>query len=166
MKVLLWLDENLEKSIGVCLIATMTGLLFLQFVMRRIFNNSLVWSEELARYIFVWMIYIGISYGAKMKQHIKLEMLIHVMPKKIQIYFVIFAEILFLAYAAFIVYASWDLVHRQIILGSVSPALGIPYAFLFAAPTVGFALVIFRQIQVILWRIKEEIKTNKEGTKA
>ena len=163
MKILRWLDDNFEKTICVGLISSMTVIIFLQFVMRRVFNNSLVWSEELARYIFIWLIYIGISYGAKMKQHIKLEMFIAMAPKKIHPFFVLLAEFLFLGFAVFIVFTSWDIVQRQIFLGQTSPAMGIPMAWVYAAPTVGFFFASIRQIQVIIERIRDMISGSKEG---
>ena len=160
MKVLRWLDENFEKTIGVGLIGLMTSIIFAQFIARRVFGNSLVWSEELARYIFIWLIYIGVSYGAKMKMHIRLEMFIGKMPTKAQPYFGIFSELLFLAFAGYIIVYSWDLVQRQIMLGQTSPAIGIPLSIVYAAPTFGFAMASIRQIQVIIERIKE-IRTSK-----
>jgi len=155
MKILKWLDDNFEKYICIVLMSVMTFVIFLQFVMRRGFNNSLTWSEELARYLFIWLIYIGISYGAKMKSHIKLEAFIVKLPIKIQPSFVLFAEVLFLAFAMFIVYTSWGVVLRQVALGQTSPAIGIPMSVVYAAPTVGFALASIRQVQVIIQRVKE-----------
>ena len=64
-KILKWLDDNIELYICVFLMSFMTLLVFVQVVMRYVFNNSLSWSEELARYTFIWLIYIGISYGCR-----------------------------------------------------------------------------------------------------
>jgi len=162
MKVLKWLDDNFEKTICIILMSSMTSIIFLQFVMRRVFNNSLTWSEELARYLFIWLIYIGISYGAKMKSHIKLEATVMKLPAKIQPYFVLLAEVLFLGFAAFIVYTSWDVVQRQLILGQTSPAMRLPMAVVYAAPTVGFALASFRQLQIIAAWFKKMFFTKPE----
>ena len=72
-KILKWLDDNIELYICVFLMSFMTLLVFVQVVMRYVFNNSLSWSEELARYTFIWLIYIGISYGCKLRKHIKID---------------------------------------------------------------------------------------------
>lgn len=60
-KILKWLDDNAELYLCVFLMSFMTLVTFIQVVMRKVFNNSLSWSEELARYVFIWLIYIGIS---------------------------------------------------------------------------------------------------------
>ena len=162
MKVLKWLDDNFEKTICILLMSSMTSIIFLQFVMRRVFNNSLPWSEELARYLFIWLIYIGISYGAKMKSHIKLELAVVKLPAKIQPFFVILAELLFLGFALFIVYFSWEVVQRQIFLGQTSPAMRLPMSVVYAAPMVGFFLASIRQIQVIVLYVKDLFRKDKE----
>jgi len=149
MQLLKWLDENFEKTICVFLMSAMTSIIFLQFVMRRVFNNSLVWSEELARYMFIWLIYIGIAYGAKLKRHIKVEILVNTLPNKMQPYLLLLGEVIFFGFAVFIIYSSYGIILRQMALGQNSPALGIPMAAVYAAPTVGFFLTSIRQVQVI-----------------
>ena len=63
MKVLRFLDDNLEKMLCTITLALMSAIIVLQVFFRYVLNNSLAWSEELARYLFIWTIYIGISYG-------------------------------------------------------------------------------------------------------
>lgn len=153
-KIAKWLNENLEIYISIILISSMTMLIFIQVVMRYVFKNSLSWSEELARYMFVWLIYLSISYGAKIRKHIKIEAFMKMFPEKGRKYIVIMGDCLFLIFAIIIVITSSELVQKQIMLGQTSPALHIPMAFIYAAPMVGFAMTAFRQIQTIYYRIQ------------
>ena len=84
MKVLKFLDENLEKMLCVIFLALMSIIIVLQVFFRYVLNNSLSWSEELARYLFIWMIYIGISYGVKLDKHICVDAVYTFMPKSIK----------------------------------------------------------------------------------
>ena len=55
-KVFMLLDKHLEEILLVFGTMVMILLIFYQVVMRRCFNSSIAWSEELARYIFIWQV--------------------------------------------------------------------------------------------------------------
>lgn len=54
MKIIRWLDDNLEEALLIALLVMMTLLMGLQVFSRYILNASLSWSEELTRYLFIW----------------------------------------------------------------------------------------------------------------
>ena len=58
MKKIAQCYNKLEEWLLVGSLAFSVILLFIQVIMRSVFNSSLSWSEELARYIFIWQIYI------------------------------------------------------------------------------------------------------------
>lgn len=128
MKVLKFLDENLEKMLCVIFLALMSIIIVLQVFFRYVLNNSLSWSEELARYLFIWMIYIGISYGVKMDKHICVDAVYTFMPKSIKRGYAIVAYVLFLIFAVAIVYYGIVVVGMQISSGQVSPCYGSAHA--------------------------------------
>ncbi len=154
MKFLKLLDDKLEMSICIVLMSTMSLLLFVQVIMRYVFGSSLSWSEELARYIFIWLIYLGISYGAKIMKHIKIEAALGLFPKRFRPYVVIIGDLIFLAFAIFITYTAYGVVKKQILLGQTSPAIGIPMWIVYSAPMVGFALTAIRQVQTLAHRLR------------
>lgn len=153
-KLLHWLDDNLEQTLCVILMSVMTLVVFGQVVMRKIFNNSLSWSEELARYVFIWLIYIGISYGCKLRKHIKIDAALHLFPKKLRPYIVILGDVLFIAFAAYITVTGFRYSVSQSQFGMRSPALKIPLQYVYLSTVAGFGLAIFREIQAIIYRIK------------
>jgi TRAP-type C4-dicarboxylate transport system permease small subunit len=163
MKILKWLDNYFEITICITLMSFMTLLLFVQVIMRRVFSQSLYWSEELARYVFIWLIYFGISYGTKIIKHIRIEAFLGIFPQKIRPYIVILGDLLFLVFAVFIIFTSFDLIQKQLMLKQESPAIHMPMAVVYAAPFVGFTLTAIRQIQTILFRIKELRKEAAHG---
>ena len=125
-KVLHWLDENVEQYLCVVLLGVFTTILFIQVVMRYVFNNSLSWSEELARYLFIWLCFIGVSFGAKQMKHLKIDVFISVFPKKFRPYVIVFADVIVLAFSGIIMYAAYVTVVRYMALGTASPANHIP----------------------------------------
>ncbi|MDR3284175.1 MAG: TRAP transporter small permease [Treponema sp.] len=164
MKILKWLDDNFEQTVSIALMSLMTVIMFIQVIMRYVFSNSLSWSEELARYMFIWLVYFGISYGAKIRKHIKIEAFLGVFPKKARPYIEVLGDVLFFLFAIFIIYTSFQWVQRQIMLKQRSPALHIPMWIVYAAPFVGFMLCAFRQVQAIIFRVKTlRVKALKTG---
>ena len=153
MKVLKFLDENLEKMLCVVFLALMSIIIVLQVFFRYVLNNSLSWSEELARYLFIWMIYIGISYGVKLDKHICVDAVYTFMPKGIKRGYAIVAYILFLIFAVAIIYYGILVVGMQITSGQVSPAMGLPMQYVYVAPVVGMVLTVVRLVQKIYYAV-------------
>ena len=104
MKALRFLDENIEKMLCVIALALMSAVIVAQVFCRYVLNSSLSWSEELARYLFIWMIYIGISYGVKLDKHICVDAVYSFAPKSIKRYYAIIGYLLFLLFAVAMVY--------------------------------------------------------------
>ena len=155
MKVLKWIDEKLELSIFVILMTLMTIIIFVQVIMRYVMKNSLVWSEELARYLFIWLIYLGISYGAKCMKHIKIEDALGLFPIAFRPKVVLIGDFVFFMFSVFISYTAFTIVLKQLKLGQESPAMNMPIWIIYAAPMVGFGLTAIRLIQTILYRVKQ-----------
>lgn len=153
-KVLKWLDDNAEVFCCVILMSLMTLLVFVQVVMRYVFNNSLSWSEELARYVFIWLIYLGISYGCKLRKHIKIDAALYLFPKKVRPLVVILGDILFIVFACYIVYTGFLYAMEQPRYHMHSPALKIPFEYIYMSTVVGFGLTVFREVQTVIYRLK------------
>ncbi|MEI3347983.1 MAG: TRAP transporter small permease [Dysosmobacter sp.] len=153
MKVLKFLDENLEKMLCVVFLALMSIIIVLQVFFRYVLNNSLSWSEELARYLFIWMIYVGISYGVKLDKHICVDAVYTFMPKGIKRGYAIVAYVLFLIFAVAIIYYGILVVGMQITSGQVSPAMGLPMQYVYVAPVVGMVLTVIRLVQKIYYAV-------------
>ncbi len=154
MKFISLINEHIERIICIFLMSGMTIILAIQVFMRYVVGDSLSWSEEVARYMFIWLIYIGISYGAKMMAHIKIEAALGVFPGPIKPYIVILSDILFLFFSLYVIFYSTKIVEKQLMLGQLSPAVHMPMWMIYSAPAVGFAMTSFRQCQVIIYRIR------------
>lgn len=154
MKIVKWLDEHFEEYALVFLSAFTVVIIFLQVVMRYVFGNSLTWSEEIARYAFIWMIYIGVSYGVKTKKHLGVDAFSMLFKKKGQLIISMIANISFLVFAGVMAYYGLDIVAK---VTRESAAMQIPLSLVYAAPVVGFSLTTIRLIQNLTLEIKELI---------
>lgn len=156
MKVLRFLDDNLEKMLCTITLALMSAIIVLQVFFRYVLNNSLAWSEELARYLFIWTIYIGISYGVKMDKHVAVDAVYTYMPKGVKKYYAMVAYALFMIFAVLVIYYGVTVVGMQITSGQVSPAMGLPMQYVYVAPVVGMVLTVIRLVQKIIEAAKAE----------
>ena len=105
--------DRLEDFVLVTMFGGMVAVIFYQVIMRYVFNNSSVWSEELGRFLFVWITWIGISIGARRLEHIKVMMLVDKMPFKASRAVNIFAEFVVIAVCAITAYYSYSLMLSQ-----------------------------------------------------
>src|SRR5699024_6716205 len=152
MKILKWLDEHFEEYTLVILSAFTVVVIFLQVVMRYVFGNSLTWSEEIARYAFIWMIYVGVSYGVKTKKHLGVDAFSMLFKRKGQIIISIIANVFFLVFAIVMAYYGLDIVLR---VTRESAALQLPLGWVYAAPVIGFVLASIRLLQNLSIEVKE-----------
>lgn len=150
-----FLDNHLEEIFMVFLLSLMSILIGAQVFMRYVMNDSLTWSEELARYAFIWATYIGVACGVKRNAHICVEAVTTKLPRLYQRYAAIVAHLLFILFAIMVMKEGYALTLRILSFGQTSSALGIPMGWVYLAPTVGFGLVIIRLVQ----RIGIELKT-------
>jgi C4-dicarboxylate transporter DctQ subunit len=142
-----------EWCIAIALVV-MTVTLFAQIVARFIFGTSFTWSEELTRYLFLWLVFAGLGVVTLRSEHIVVDAAISWLPEKSrrilqQICYVVLlvVNIIFAAAAVQMVYIIFD-------LGQESPALALPMWLVYLSLPVGLVLASLRLIQVSvrLWR--------------
>lgn len=148
--MLKFLDEHFEEAFIVLLMAAMSALIGTQIFMRYIMQSSLSWSEELARYLFIWMTYLGIAYAVRKDAHIRVTMGVELLSRRGQIAARIVTHLIFAAFAFFVMYQGWFLVEKTLRFGQKSASLGIPMGIIYMAPLTGFALTGLRLVQAIV----------------
>lgn len=162
MKKIIDCYDKLEKNVLIASLLASTLVLFLQVIMRKVFNNSLSWSEELARFVFMWQIWLGVSIAQRQGSHIQIDLIFKfVRDKKAKAVRVLVA-LLNIAFCAFMVYVGWEVVSTQISMGKVSPAMRIPMWVVYFSLPFSFFVTMLRYIQALF----EEIGHNGEGRPA
>lgn len=147
------IDRHLEEIILVFLLSLMSLLIGAQVFMRYVMQDSLSWSEELARYSFIWATYIGVSCAVKRNAHICVDAFTSKLPEKMRHYATILSHLLFILFAAMVMKEGYALTLKVFSFGQQSSAMGMPMGYLYLAPTVGFGLVIIRLLQRIYLEI-------------
>lgn len=153
MNIIRAIDRRFEEVLLFIFSTIMVSVIFLQVVMR-VSGNSLSWSEELGRYCFIWLVYIGISYGVKKQRHIKVDVMLLLLKGKAKLTLAIIANLLFLFFSLYVVVNGYDIASQLLSFGQQSPALHIPMGLVYMATPVGFALTAIRLVQNLIVQIK------------
>lgn len=146
-----WLDR-LEEWIVVAMLVAMTGLTFVQVVLRYVFNSGFTWALELTTVFFAVMIFVGVSYGVRMGSHIGVDALLRLMPPGLKRGVSIVVVLLCLAYAGIVIAGAWVYVTKMKMVGVELEDLPIPVWIVRAILPLGYALMTFRFLQV-LWQL-------------
>lgn len=154
LKFFSWLDK-FEIAVVTGLLGAMIVVVFLQVFCRFVIQGSLPWSEELARYLMIWTVFIGASIGAKEGAHIGVEALVAAFPPGIKRLSIMLAGGLNIVFCITIAYISFKVVAFLHGSGQLSPAMRIPMYWAYLAIPVGVTLMGLRFIQATLNKLHE-----------
>lgn len=144
MKLLKKIDENLERWLMLVLLAGITVVLGIQIFFRFVLNNSLTWSEELARFMFIWSAFLSIGFCLKEGISLKIDTLITLFPQKVQALLFLFGDVAMLVFFVYMVPSAWSFAYASVANGQTSAACGIPMYLVQGSILFGFALAAFR----------------------
>lgn len=147
--------NKLEEYLLVGSLVFNVAIVFLQVIMRSVFNYSLSWSEELSRYIFIWQTWLGASVALKYNEHIKVELIFNfIKSEKAKRVIRIFANLVWLAFCLFLAINGWKLIQSMIGRNALSSGMRIPLAFVYISLPASSLLICLRLLPRILADIK------------
>ena len=156
------LDDYLEETILLILLVLMTAIMGVQIVSRYVFQNSLTWSEELVRYMFVWSAFLGVPFCIKHGLSIKVDQFRNLFPVPLQrILMYIDKIIIFLLFLVLFIY-SFKVVRATYLSGQTSPAMQLPMWTVQISVTVSSLLSMIRSIQNLLNLVRGKIKLEQK----
>jgi TRAP-type C4-dicarboxylate transport system permease small subunit len=148
-RILQAIDKNGERYLLLPLYAMIVSTIFLEVVRRSVFAYSSIWAEEIARYAFIYVAYIGASAAIKERAHIRIDLILHLFSPRMKALVFIFGDIVTLILAVLAIYMSMESVLTSLKFGSVTHGLRISQAWFLAAVPIGFAMMVFRILQSI-----------------
>jgi TRAP-type transport system small permease protein len=146
-KVLYWIVGVLLAGIFILLVS--------QVFFRYVISISVSWTEEAARFLTVWSVFIGTAIALRTKSLIAVEVVVQLVPKKIEKIFRIIVLLLSMILLIYLIFLG-----SQLSMNAVeqdSTALGISMWIPYAAIPVGSFFAVLNVFVVII-----EIITGKE----
>ena len=162
MKALFMIDDVVSKLVKVILtilFAAITIVIFMQIIYRYVLLKPIPWAEEVARYLFVWISFLGAGVAVKLKSHVGVGFVINMLPKRITKMALTFSYLLCAAFSILMTIHGWTLVLRT--SGQVSAAMRMPMSYAYLAIPVGF-FIMFKNFLIIAF--KEVVSMRKDSS--
>jgi len=140
--------NHLEEGLIALFLAVMTGLTFIQVVMRYVFNSGWVWSLEATTYTFAWLVLLGMAYGVRTRSHIAVDLVAGRLTGRSHKIITYLTLLVCLAYSLLMLYGSAIFVSRLFDLGNNARDLPMARWLLTIMLPVGFALLTLRFLEL------------------
>ncbi|HCS72283.1 MAG TPA: hypothetical protein DIW17_00210 [Clostridiales bacterium] len=151
--------DDFEKRMVQILFIIMTVTVLVSVFNRITINMQMAWSEELARYVFVWMVYIGAAACSKTNMHIGVTAFVDLLPKKVQGIFELISYALCGIFALVLIFTTVSVIKVQILYGQITPSLQLPMYFPYFGLVLGGILMLIHYIIHVI----EFFKTRRIG---
>ena len=146
----------IENAVIILGLSAMFLILLAQVIMRYVFSRPLTWSEEAARFIFVYVSFIGISYAYRQKGHIRMEVVVNLFPQAVRRGLEVLINLGTIALFCYMIPFSFRFIGIQ--AGVKATATHIPMSIVYTALPLGMALSCVRLLISslrILWGEEE-----------
>jgi TRAP-type C4-dicarboxylate transport system permease small subunit len=146
-RALVDLYDNFEQYFCAFIVTVMVVCLGAQVFFRYVLDAALTWSEEMSRFAFVWIIYLGASMAAKERVHIRVTAPQLLLPAQYRHFATLFADLIWVIFNLFFVYQGVLQVKHMLRFTFISPALKWNTAIIYCIIPAGFLFMSFRIVQ-------------------
>lgn len=142
-----WLLDQCEEIVGGVLLSTMCLIGAFQVVSRYVLTSPLAWTEELATILFVWLVFIGSSLALKKKEHFAIEVVVKLLPSRLQKCAMVVADLAVLLFCLLLIVYGIKLVNMN--WQVLTPMLEISRGWAYLSAPVGGLLMLLRSLEMI-----------------
>ncbi|MEL7444931.1 MAG: TRAP transporter small permease [Pseudomonadota bacterium] len=111
-----------------------------QVIFRYVIAEPLPWSEELARYCFVWIVFLGGAIGLSRGIHLGVDIFVNLLPGRIKTGLEVLTNVLIAGFAATVAYNSQPVIAMNMF--QRSPALGLQMSWIYIAIPISMCLIV------------------------
>jgi TRAP-type C4-dicarboxylate transport system permease small subunit len=131
--------DRILGTLLVIMLALMTLDVLWGVFTRYLLDNQASWSEELARFLLIWIGLLGAAYASGQQLHLSIDLLASKPRRVIALLIILFA-------LGVLVVGGSRLVWLTAQLGQTAPALGIPMSLVYAAVPISGVLIVFYRL--------------------
>ena len=157
------IDRWAEEFLCSVLLSILMTMIMVQVFCRYVLLFSFSWSEELARFVFIWLVYLGVSMGAKYNEHIRVTILKNFLTEKSQKNFGYIADAGWFIFCAYVFWLGIQMLQTMFHYKHLSAALQWNTAYVYMIIPLAFFLTSFRILQFYYRKWKKENNLRRVG---
>jgi TRAP-type C4-dicarboxylate transport system permease small subunit len=142
----------------VAILGAMVLLVFGNVVARYLFDAAITWAEEVARFLFVWLTYVGATFAAYKGLHLGIDLVVVRLGSRPRIFTEIFKLVVILAFLA--VWAIGGVALVEANLNYMSPATGFSMGFVYLIGPLAAVLITYDTALKLVAAIRELRREN------
>lgn len=146
------IEHHVEDWVSFGIFWVLAGVVFLQFFTRYVLNDSVAWTEEIARYLLIWITFIGAAISFRRGSHIGVEALQHFLPEKAARSLRFTIDVVTVVFVALLCWFSVMITERMHI--QTMTVIEWPMSIVYAGVGLGCLLMLYRAIQVFIANAK------------
>ena len=152
-----------EAWIALLLFWALGGVVFYQFFTRYALNNSASWTEEIARYLLIGVVFVGASIGVAKNNHIQVDLIYRYLPRHACRVLAVAVDV---ARVAFLAAMTFFTVQMMMKMGSYQMTIvDLPMNIVYSVVLFGFAAMTLRSLWVmrVHWRRRYSVLERPES---
>ncbi|WP_462421987.1 TRAP transporter small permease [Salinicoccus sp. Marseille-QA3877] len=157
--------NRFEEGFLIATLVLMVLLIFGQVVGRYVFQSAPSWTEEFARYIHIFQVWIGAGYAVKLREHIKVTAFVNIFNGAARKIMDVASTLIWFVLIVLVAVFGTQLVLATLQYGQVSPATQIPMWIVYLAVPLGSVSMAVRLIQQLVGIIRKDYSNIKEEEK-
>lgn len=135
-----------NRALMIAALAAMSVIVFVNVALRYLTDDSIVWSEEVARYLMIWLTFLGIGPVMRLGGHVAIDTLHNAVPASASMALRAVVVGLLAAFCLTLAWFGTVFVGRS--WSQSTPVTEIPFSFVAAAVPVGFGLALWHLLAV------------------
>lgn len=158
MKTFLDTVVKIQKKLTAFMLLAMVIVVAIQVFARKFLMLATPWTEELAKYILIWIAFFG-GMGALIKgEHLMVDIIYNMLSERLKRYARILNDLIFTSFSGFLLVFGIQLCINPVIIKSMSPAMQMPRIWLYICVPISTAFMVTYSVYDLVLAIKELLK--------
>jgi TRAP-type C4-dicarboxylate transport system permease small subunit len=159
-RALLHIDKVTE-IVAICLFVALTGIVGIEVFRRYLIGVSFPWSDELARYLMIWVAFLGIGLGCRRERHVGFFVVVNLLPQGLRGVISIFLRCSIMVFLTLVGLGFYRIL--PVLAIETSPSLGVSMFWFYLAVPVMCLLYILHIIVSLIQDLQHGVQGEIES---